>query len=543
MPGRSKFLETGPFGRLDTDPHEQWPRSIRVDDVRLERGPDHADVTFDVTFEDAWRCPPDLAPHNWNAAWLFVKFRTAGEDDSLDQHDWETARLSPSASDHGVPPGAELEATEDGMGVFLFRRADNIGRGEVTFPGVRLRWPGGGGTSAHVELWVHALEMVFVPEGPFELGDPDGMVGPPGCFLDCDAEPDEHGDTNWVYRVESEDEIPTFSEHLDYDGPPRLGWDGSFNSGTMADLPAALPKGFAGLYCMRRQITQAEYCDFINSLRRHAITARFPYGGQGSYRFTIYKLPNGRRATTRPRRACNWLSWTDGTSFAWWAGLRPMTEPEYEKCCRGSAPAVTNEYAWGSTALETAMVILGDESTRSVVIGNCNLGNALVLFQGGDGAAGPVGDDDFSIPGAAASETFLPGGRASFSAAAGGDGVVHGPGTLRESTGSSFYGIAALTGNLWEYVVSVGLAEGRAFDGRHGDGVLNANGAPDCEETTWPGASSAGVGYRGGSWYTVVESGQVADRRFAGGLDDYVFRSHDTGMRCVRTARRTADAS
>jgi len=533
----SNFEQTGPFGRLETHPHEEWPRSIRVADVTLTRRQDGADLRFDVTFEDAWRCPPGMAPHNWNAAWLFVKVRVASPDGSLELRDWETARLSPSPEDHWAPLGAELEVAEDGMGVFLSRGADNPGRGLTTFSGVRLRWAGAGALDAPVEVWVHALEMIYVPEGPFDLGDPDGMVGPPGCFLDCDALPDEAGDTDWAYRVESEGGIPIYSEREEFAGQSRLGWDCSYNSGSMADIPAAYPKGFAGLYCMRRQITQAEYCDYINSLRGHAITARFPYGGQGAYRFTIYKLPNGRRATTRPRRACNWLSWTDGTAFAWWAGLRPMTELEYEKCCRGNAPAVTNEYAWGTTALQTAMVILGDESTRSVVIGNCNLGNALVLFQGGDGAAGPVADDDFSIPSAASSETFLPGGRALFAPVSGGDGIVRRTATLRESTGSSFYGIAALTGNLWEYVVSAGLDEGRAFDGQHGDGVVNANGAPDYERTSWPGISSAGVGYRGGSWYTVTAPGRIADRRFAGGLDDYVFRSHDTGMRCVRTAR------
>jgi len=33
--------------------------------------------------------------------------------------------------------------------------------------------------------------------------------------------------------------------------------------------------------------------------------------------------------------ACNLLSWWDGAKFAAWAGLRPMSELEYEKACRG----------------------------------------------------------------------------------------------------------------------------------------------------------------------------------------------------------------
>ena len=62
-------------------------------------------------------------------------------------------------------------------------------------------------------------------------------------------------------------------------------------------------------------------------------------------------------------------------------------------------------------------------------------------------------------------------------------------------------------------------------------------GAPD-RPSSWPGADHLGVGFRGGSWYTVVEAGQVANRRFGSGLTGYSDRSHDTGFRAVRTAPR-----
>jgi hypothetical protein len=44
------------------------------------------------------------------------------------------------------------------------------------------------------------------------------------------------------------------------------------------------------------------------------------------------------------------------------------------------------------------------------------------------------------------------------------------------------------------------------------------------------------VGFRGGSWYTAVTSGRLADRCFGSGLIGYSERSHDTGIRAVRTA-------
>ena len=43
-----------------------------------------------------------------------------------------------------------------------------------------------------------------------------------------------------------------------------------------------------------------------------------------------------------------------------------------------------------------------------------------------------------------------------------------------------------MSGNVWERAVNVATTSGRAYDGRHGDGVLNLAGAADV--TNWPGA-------------------------------------------------------
>jgi len=39
--------------------------------------------------------------------------------------------------------------------------------------------------------------------------------------------------------------------------------------------------------------------------------------------------------TYAPAKAVNYISWSDLTAYADWAGLRPITELEYEKACRG----------------------------------------------------------------------------------------------------------------------------------------------------------------------------------------------------------------
>jgi hypothetical protein len=54
--------------------------------------------------------------------------------------------------------------------------------------------------------------------------------------------------------------------------------------------------------------------------------------------------------------ACNWLAWSDLMAYLDWAALRPMTEFEYEKICRGASPAsLGGEYVWSTTAITQAV--------------------------------------------------------------------------------------------------------------------------------------------------------------------------------------------
>ena len=465
---------------------------------------------------------------------------------------WRTAKLSPRSADHFVPPHGQIQAVEDGMGVFLFRAADNIGHGEVKFDNVRLRWVEVGEVDFPLEIWVHGLEMVHVPQGKFELGDPKGPDGPHKCFFARNPRKDADGETDWVYEITSERAIPVVKyealAEADYADPPQLTWhvppedrdaDPLVGHNSWGDVPEEFPKGYKAFYCMRRQATQGDYAAFINCLKGDQLTSRFPYGGQGDYRFHIYKLPNGQRIAIRPMRACNWLSWTDAMAFTWWAGLRPMTELEYEKACRGAAPAVPNEYSWGTTNLERSLVIVGDETDQAFVTGNAHLGSALTEQIGGDGGYGPHRDDAFELRTHANAELIYPSGRAKFFAAgSGGDRKLHrATRSYREASGSTYWGILGMTGNLWEYTVSASVAEGRRFVGEHGDGKLDRVALPKTEgPLSWPGTHAVGLGYRGGSWYTATPIGRLADRVHASGFAEYVFRSHDTGIRCVRTA-------
>ena len=82
---------------------------------------------------------------------------------------WHRATLKTSGH---CAPGGTIDAASDGTGVFLYR--DSPGTGNVSYAGVALnRDYAVDGLSAvnTATVSVHAIEMVYVPEGPFEVGD------------------------------------------------------------------------------------------------------------------------------------------------------------------------------------------------------------------------------------------------------------------------------------------------------------------------------------------------------------------------------------
>ncbi|MBK6347560.1 MAG: hypothetical protein IPF68_16835 [Bacteroidales bacterium] len=117
-------------------------------------------VRFDISWENSWRT--GSAPTNWDAAWIFVKYRVASGN-------WSHATLR--AADHLAPEGSTISAPEDNSGVFLYRSAD--GSGTFSKTGVKLRWDYGidGVVNTDiVDVKVFATEMVYVPQGSFFLG-------------------------------------------------------------------------------------------------------------------------------------------------------------------------------------------------------------------------------------------------------------------------------------------------------------------------------------------------------------------------------------
>jgi len=433
--------------------------NVRVANVAMTGG----NLQFDITWDDSWRASwkeADTDWTNWDAAWIFVKFRKQGDPG------WSHASLSTKDTDHSSPEGAEIDVGltgTKGVGVFLYRSAD--GKGTWTSEGVKLKWlhaVDGVADPAEVELFVHALEMVYVPEGGFYVGSAGRLAGP---FTDGSW---KRGGDVIPFKVTGEEELKLVGEPGCLWGTGGVG--AAHQIGPAGKLPAEFPKGYGAFYCMKYETSQGEYAAFLNQLTEAQAAARYPRTGilprhANTTIHTVTKVETGYTAT-KPERSCNWLSWDDGAAYGDWSGLRPMTELEFEKACRGPLEPVENEYAWG---------------------------------------AGIVNDKD--MPGLAE----LP--KPPYPV-----GICGKEGRIKLA--STYWGIAAMCGHLRERTIAVGHVDGRVFTAVCGDGALADDGLANVANwpgptTSWPVSATNGIGFRGGPWYGPAEKDialRVSDR-------------------------------
>jgi formylglycine-generating enzyme required for sulfatase activity len=113
-------------------------------------------------------------------------------------------------------------------------------------------------------------------------------------------------------------------------------------------------------------------------------------------------------------------------------------------------------------------------------------------------------------------------------------GALATPTSDRVSSGATYYGMMEMSGNAWEWAISVGDAVGQSFNGLHGDGALSANG--NFNVVNWPNLSGQGLCIRGGAYASMSSSFcRTSDRYY--GVYSYVLKSSlNMGGRGVRTA-------
>ncbi|HYE54991.1 MAG TPA: hypothetical protein VD996_09120, partial [Chitinophagaceae bacterium] len=222
---------------------------------------DFAIIRFNIGWQNSWR---DAI--NYDAAWVFIKFRVQGSTGA-----WSHASLhyvDGFNDGHTAPAGSVINTSSDGKGIFIYRSAN--GSGTANFDNVQLRWNYGANGLADntpVDISVSAIEMVYVPQGSFQAGD--------GSVADLHGQ-FENGTSGNPLTISSESALTLgggSAGSLGNNNRTGMANDGlfsipgistdDFNDVTMQNLPAAFPKGFNAFYCMKYELTQAQYVDFL----------------------------------------------------------------------------------------------------------------------------------------------------------------------------------------------------------------------------------------------------------------------------------------
>jgi len=532
-------------------PNQALANNLQITNVRLgeiDSSNSQAEIIFDVSWENSWR-----DNNNYDAAWIFAKYSTDGGNG------WSHCKLKPTGHNVGDGDSLEIKVAGDNFTGFFIQPTTTPINNQVQTHGVKLIWDISNIDaniikSEKLRIKVFGIEMVYIPQGSFYAGESAtiDVLGYDYVWHSCrpplvDTFPTGHftkvkyaggsGSCSftWDYFYISNGEIkygpyysPSNVEVLDWN--PALsgelsGWDnGSYYysyPNFYLTINSNFPRGYDAFYIMKYEVSQKQYCDFLNTIS----SANSYYRGNNDpgVRYFIKKHPNigfyGCDANDNnvfdetddgQFVACGYISWDDAFAYLNWAGLRPMTELEFEKACRVANPSsrpTPNAYIWG---YDYGLVLVSgiDNANCSNEVPSNNGNNANVV--GGIGKPLRVGAL------AAKASSLSP-----------------------STTGASYYGVMELIGNMAELVISIcRKSSDLSFDGSHGTGDVTL------PNNSWSGAKSHSY-VRGGSFInTQTEDGnegcfRVSYRKDVGkdpGNNNNNNRDSYVGFRGVRTA-------
>ncbi|MDE5639780.1 MAG: SUMF1/EgtB/PvdO family nonheme iron enzyme, partial [Odoribacter sp.] len=490
---------------------------------------DTAIIELNLGWDNSWR-----DDFNWDAAWIFFKFKKRELENP-----WHHAYLSREG--HHATPRNDNEGGsymfmfgETGQGnsaqvtgLFVMRETISEGKANIC---LQIKWPltGTGLQKSDfgdhfdkVYIAVHAIEMVYIPYGNYALGDNRSHL----CF---------HVGDSAVIIVDSEESLQLAQNK------------------TITTLPASYPKGYAGFYIMKYEISQEQYVEFLNSLtleqqKAHVSNNNFEQMKRGDYVFGDVSVPNNRNGIVfieqkgiktpavfgnnlNPANdlfspddgqtlACNYLSPFDMLAYCDWSGLRPMSELEYEKSCRPPYPhkPQEGEYAWNTNSHINPLNSLADLVYQGEERENAN-SNTKNVNSGGR-LNGPVRCGLFATTS-----------------------------SNQIQSGATYWGVMDMSGNLWEMCYNA-TTEGAKFaadnfEYSHGNGKLDLNGAAGIPATYWPVTVGA-IGIRGGSFNSADSLLRTSDRTFASGnyFTDLTQRDSSVGFRGARSILNTTGFS
>lgn len=440
---------------------------------------DNQHIQVDIAWENSWNLVDVAPPNNYDAIWLFIKYQPKHEN-------WQHVSISQVVDNHQISDITLLgiETVVDEKGVFIKRKAQGTGDIFPTTLTLQLTKPL---PSTLFNIKVFGIEMVHIPTASFYVGDGKSL----STF--------RVKNKNIPFQITSEKELP-------FNTVDSLSLTTNTEDTISFTIPSTYPKGYQGFYCMKYEITQEQYVDFLNTLsyeqqinrtavsplaksntlvmgnhinKRNGIVIQNPATSTkpATYACNASKNADFNAIDDGQTRACNFLNWGDVGAYLDWAALRPMTELEFEKVCRGGNFPVEGEYAWGipniinaNALLDNGMVTEQVLDTIPIDYGIANHGPAGFGF---DGITGSLRS------GFAAKET-----------------------TNRLTSGASYYGVLEMSGNVWELCVNIDPEEGLLFTRLLGDGELSNDGKANV--LNWPSEMAKAIGHRGGAWNSDV---------------------------------------
>ncbi len=433
-------------------------------------------IQCEVSWENSWHYIDSVAPMNNDALWVFCKgrHRVSGL--------WE--HISFNASGHQIDDPLQVITSSNGAGIILERVRNGEGNIAVSLSAsLNVQDI----SNAYNAIKLFGVEMIFVSEGSFYLGDSvsNNSLG--------------EGNTGLPFMISTENAI-NVGENA-----------GELNSNSdfkpYSNIPSDYPKGYNSFYSMKYEISQQQYADFLNTLTSNQQLNRKINKSVEALCFSnddhiegernsIVEIDNKFGCDANGNQilgesndggniACNFLNWAHLTSYLDWAGLRPMTELEFEKSCRGPKTPVPLELAWGNTnvinTLHASLTATAEESTIDTIPQDFGIANFGYCLPSGPLRCGFAGTDN----------------------------------STRLESGSTYYGIKEMSGNLWELCINLN-EEGLKFTGVHGNGELDDDGYSDIFD--WDPIIGDASGFRGGGWNSGILTGfrdlAISDRFF-----------------------------
>lgn len=491
--------------------------SLNANNLQISNGQRVGDnqVSFIISWDNSWYAAG--APSNHDAVWLFIKYRECGStgdythallSTNMSLHTFSadiTAATPVSLNDRfgNLPAGAtETNGLGNNTGIMIRRSA--WGEGNITNATCTLTLVSSAGnpfvTGTSYEIKVIGIEMVQVLGGSFYVGD------------------NRINTNSFTLTILSNENIIPANTLV----------------ATHAAIPAEYPKGFDGFYCMKYEITQGQYTKFAETGGGMTTTEPSLYAGLNRNYFSV-------SSASYPDRAQNYLNWRNLTAYLDWAALRPMSELEYEKACRGFAtiqPA--NCYAWGTINYQRILYVSGTEDgteTAATLGANCHCYEYYPLYfsstypPDGQGQtyigtstrylfttlSSPQCEDVVPVHSSPAWTSsylyYLPiymcGNGSSQGFGPVGAGIFARNATVesRESTGATYFGIMEMSGNMVEQCVDI---TSTTYQGTWGNGYLTAG---EADVADWPIPTSARC-LRGGGYGLPAVNMRICDRQY-----------------------------